>query len=555
MSIKYIDTLNNPNSSKKHAIIDLDDLCLDKRNPRFSSSTIIGTKREIQEEDILEYLVRFGKVNELAESINRNHGLYSEEWISCYKNQEHEIVVLEGNRRIAACKTLKDDSLIPQNVRDNIFIPSVDEKTLPNIVKIKAIVYESDKDAQSYIAAKHTKPEILKWESVEQCNYYYDQFIQGIQPNQIAYSVGESVRTVQDKIKQFGLFKKVFDVVNTEYPDVLIEDVNILPLVTKFFPPLISKDETIGLSLTFDKESLTYSPLPEKADIFNKILLKLGEAFFVRPKSHGIDPLIRESSDMYRISTDEIKSKIKVQNLIVQNIRIPGLYDLITEYKKCDLKICPEDDNGKEKGNGLSNNENQDNFDIVENSASPKKTNTNNTRTNAAKASPMKNLPEFFSEINYSRLSKKDYLGIVLVCEEIQKISSYNGGAAYKQFPISSAFLLRSLIEQVLSERLKQEKRYASMVKQLKNGSIRTPELGSIIEVFLKDFQNGNLSLFWNNGTLGKEFNKCFSGYGTKDQLDTIVHNPHLLQPDSNFLNSLSNQGLRYIIQEFLNYL
>ena len=307
MSVEYIEALNNPNSLKKHAIIDLEDLCLDKHNPRFSSSTIIGNKREVKETDIIEYLLRFGKVAELAESINKNYGLYDEEWISCYRNEQNEMIVLEGNRRIAACKILKDESLVSQKIRDDIFIPSVNkEKTLININRIKAIIYENEKDAQNYIAAKHTKPEVKQWETIEQCNYYYEQFSRGVQPIQMAHNVGEDVKKVREKIKQFGLFKKVFDVVKSKYPDVLIEDINILPLVTKFFPPLISKKSKIGLNLSFDEDSLTYFALPARADIFEKILLKIGEAFFVRPKLRGGDTKARNFSDEYRISTDEI---------------------------------------------------------------------------------------------------------------------------------------------------------------------------------------------------------------------------------------------------------
>lgn len=552
MSIKYIEALNEENSLKKHAIIDLDDLCLDKRNPRFSSSTIIGNKREIKETDIIEYLLRFGKVAELAESINRNYGLYDEEWISCYRNDQEKIIVLEGNRRITACKILKDESIVPQRVRDNISIPSVNrEKTLPNICKIKAIIYENEKDAQNYIAAKHTKPEVKQWETIEQCNYYYEQFANGMQPTQMAYNVGEDVKKVREKIKQFGLFKKVFDVVNYEYSDVLIEDINILPLVTKFFPPLISKKGKIGLDLSFDEESLTYSALPEKADVFNKILLKLGEAFFVRPKLRGGDIQARDSSDEYRISTDEIKSKVKVEKLVIDNVRIPGLYDLIVEYKKHDSKGCQE---SEKKEDTVQKEEKQNTLNSDKNTESKENAKIEDKKADNKKGDSEIKLPEFFSSINFAHINKRNYLGIVLVCEEIQRISSYYGGSAYKQFPIASAFLLRSLIEQILSERLKQVGRYASMVKTLRDGSSRSPELGAVIGVYLKDYQNGNMSLFWDDGNLGREFNKCFSGYGTKDQLDTIIHNPHLIQPDHNFLNSLSNQGLLIIMQGFLDH-
>ena len=113
--------------------------------------------------------------------------------------------------------------------------------------------------------------------------------------------------------------------------------------------------------------------------------------------------------------------------------------------------------------------------------------------------------------------------------------------------------MLRSLIEQVLSARLKQVGRYDQMVKIMKDNSTKSPELGAIIQVYLSDYKNGNLNLFWGDGNLGKEFNKCFSGYGTKDQLDTIIHNPHLIQPERNFLNSLANQGLKLVMQTFLD--
>lgn len=534
MAIQYIQGLDEDDSKKRHALIDLEDLYLDKRNPRFSSSTIIGNKREIKETEIIEYLLQFGNVAELAESINENNGLYDEEWISCYINDKNEIIVLEGNRRIAACKILKKPGLIPERFKYEMHIPSANEKTLHSICRIKAIVYENEVDAQGYIAAKHTKPEVKKWETIEQCNYYYEQFISGLSILQISNRVGEDVKKICEKIKWFGLFKKVFNVVKEEYPKVLIEEINILPLVTKFMPPLIAKKGKVALGLKFDGDMLTYSPDPVSEDIFEKILLKIGEAFFVRPKMKGASSLDRELDDKYRISTDEIKTKGKVEKLIIDDVRIPGLYDLILKYKN------NEKQDKKEEHNNQFNNE--------ENKEGKSNSNNNNSKTNETQKGA-----EFFSDLDYSRVNKSDQIGLFLVCEEIKKISMYNAYSAYKQFPIASSFLLRSLIEQVLSERLKQVGRYNKMVKTMKNNSTKSPELGAIIQVYLSDYTNGNLSLFWGDGNLGKEFNQCFSGYGTKDQLDTIIHNPHMIQPDQNFLNSFANQGLKLVLQGFLD--
>lgn len=531
MAIKYIDGLNGNDAKKKYAIIDLEDLCLDKANPRFSSSTLIGGEREIKEIDIIDYLLQYGNVAQLAESINENNGLYDEEWISCYINDKNEIIVLEGNRRIAACKILKDSSLVIEQTKNEIHIPSVYEKTLPNISKIKAILYDDEVDAQVYIAAKHTKPEIKKWETIEQCNYYYEQFVSGLSPLLISKRVGEDVKKICEKIRWFSLFKMVFNVVIAEHKTVKIEEINILPLVTRFLPPIIAKKGKVALGLRFNEDTLTYSADPLNQDIFNQIILKIGEAFFVRPKMKSVSSLERESSAIYRISSDEIKTKLKVEKLIMDDKRIPGLYELILKYKNNEKQDRNEDSKtGTNKGQNPGGKDNH------------------NTNTNGAQKGA-----EFFSDLDYSRVNKNTHPGIFLVCEEIKKISLYNSCSAYKQFPIASSFLIRSLIEQILSERLKQVGRYDQMVKIMKNNSTRSPELGAIIQVYLSDYKNSNLSLFWDEGNLGKGFNQCFSGHGTKDQLDTVIHNPHMIQPDQNFLNSLANQGLKLVLQGFLD--
>lgn len=537
MAIQYIQGLDEDDSKKRHAIIDLEDLYLDKRNPRFSSSTIIGNKREVKETDIIEYLLQYGNIGQLAESINDNFGLYDEEWISCYINDKHEIIVLEGNRRIAACKMLKNPDLVSEKLKYEIYVPNANEKTLSNICKVKAIVYQNEVDAQAYIAAKHTKPEIKRWETIEQCNYYYEQFVGGLSPIEISRRVGEDVKKICEKIRWFGLFKKIFYVVKEKYTDVLIEQVNILPLVTRFMPHLIAKKGKVAIDLIYDEETFSYSPDPINGDIYNDIILKIGEAFFVRPKAKGVSSLERESNDQYRISSDEIKTKIKVENLITNNIRIPGLYDLILKYKNED-KQEKEEENKKQS----PNDENKE--------GESKSSNNNNAKTNEGKRSA-----EFFSDLDYSRVNKNIQKGLFRVCEEIKRISVYNSYSAYKQFPISASFLLRSLIEQVLSERLKQVGRYDQLVTTKKDKSTKSPELGNVIKEYLSDYKNGNLNLFWGDGNLGKEFNKCFSGYGTKDQLDTIVHNPHMIQPDQNFLNSFANQGLKFVLQGFLDKL
>jgi len=63
-------------------------------------------------------------------------------------------------------------------------------------------------DAQRYIASKHTQPDVKKWTTIEQCNYYFAIF-EGKGPFRIAAEVlVKDVKKVADKIRQCILFKK-----------------------------------------------------------------------------------------------------------------------------------------------------------------------------------------------------------------------------------------------------------------------------------------------------------------------------------------------------------
>ncbi|ROR21216.1 hypothetical protein EDD66_1223 [Mobilisporobacter senegalensis] len=175
MNIQYIDQLNELLTNRRHAIVDISDLWLDEKNPRFAS-LIKGDNKTISQKDIIEYLIRYTNIEEFAERIAYYGGLYDEVSISCYFDENNRLIVLEGNRRIATCKILLDNSLIPKDLNDNIYIPPITKETREKISKVHVVIYDSSEDTQNYIASKHTKAEVEKWETFEQCNYYYTQF-------------------------------------------------------------------------------------------------------------------------------------------------------------------------------------------------------------------------------------------------------------------------------------------------------------------------------------------------------------------------------------------
>lgn len=81
-------------------LLSIDNLRLDSKNPHFSYQST----KTMNQTEIAKYLIDNHPVYELAKSIAINGYLPNEEPIVCKEGVNH--IVLEGNRRMAACKVL-----------------------------------------------------------------------------------------------------------------------------------------------------------------------------------------------------------------------------------------------------------------------------------------------------------------------------------------------------------------------------------------------------------------------------------------------------------------
>lgn len=563
MGIRYIEGLQSL-SSAKYAVVDIDDIYLDNENPRFASSPLIADKEEITQVAIINYLIQYGEVYDLAQRINDNRGLFNETIASAYINNG-KVIVLEGNRRIAACKILLDNNLVKDEFRNDRPIPGVSEDTRKNIKQINLIIYDESIDAQKYIASKHTQPDVKKWTTIEQYNYYYSQYTKGKTTKKIAEEASISnVKSVEDKIRQYTLFKDMFKLVQSKHPDIRVETTSILPVIAEFMPKLLVKGNAYSIDVETDA-SFKYTTIPSKAPLFNKILQIIGEAFFARAEAKKINELIiRPQSDVFRISTDEIKGKNKVNKLIDEDIRIPGLKDLLLEFRN-DLQECnlPIESNislanSQSEPQDKQTKVEEENLNSIEianpHGTAPKTFQSPQTRPISSNEQSEFNQKErqlsFFSDLHFQHLdpANPDNNGLIAVAKEIKEISTAYNYSAYYKFPIASVFLLRSLIEQVIKRQLKKCSTYES----IKSGK-QTPELASMINKMIKDFENGSYGNFNDDRQLGKSFLSCFKGLATKDQLDTVIHRPEECLPSKDFLDNLSKSGLKNLLQKFID--
>ena len=341
----------------------LTDIFLDVENPRFASYFERTGKTRPTQNDVMNYLLRHESIGGLATGIQAVGELHPAEAIVCCK-QNDKYIVLEGNRRVCACKALHEifskgsklwlpEELQPEFPALNQTQPE-DIELIRNTAVVNAIIYESRDFAQPYISDKHIDG-VKKWESIEKSSYFY-RFYQNQKQNDPSTSSTRIINniskiTVSNKaevkscIVKYGFFMSVYNVLRKTYqPEALTETNSYLPLVDRFMGTLVgSSDVGLALALT---ENLTYVAHSGKEGVYENILKIVGEAFLVRKAKNA-----GEENELPRINSKEIDTSAQQRKLIRDNKRIPGLLSLIKKYKE--LYIDEESTStGAESGNG-----------------------------------------------------------------------------------------------------------------------------------------------------------------------------------------------------------
>lgn len=143
--------------SWKTRLLSIENLKLDVDNPRFSYQS----KKLMNQTEIVRYLVENYGVYELAKSIATSGYFLNEEPIVCKEGDYY--VVLEGNRRVAACKLLLNPYkfLSGSRAKELSKIGSIENK-------IRCIISPTRRDADALIYNKHTGIPLQKWDKVSQ---------------------------------------------------------------------------------------------------------------------------------------------------------------------------------------------------------------------------------------------------------------------------------------------------------------------------------------------------------------------------------------------------
>jgi hypothetical protein len=173
--------------------IDPSTLALDLENPRLAQNDITG---KVNERDVIQYLAQQADLGELVQSIAANGYLDFEPLIVLKVGKKSVPTVIEGNRRVAAIKLLKDPDLARELA---LPMPELTAEVKASLKKATIIEVEDRDDARQYIGFKHINGP-HKWDSFAKAKFAADWYraekANGVTLRDIARRLGDRHDTV-----------------------------------------------------------------------------------------------------------------------------------------------------------------------------------------------------------------------------------------------------------------------------------------------------------------------------------------------------------------------
>ena len=178
------------------------ELYLDPANPRLADEELSIN----QQDEIVHWLWRNKSVNELVDSILAN-GFWEHEELFATE-EEGRLVVVEGNRRLAAVKILSDPGL-----RERLGIPLTEQPSQRVVESIRQlpVIHATRKELWGFVGFKHVNgPQA--WDSIAKAEYVFRvrrDF--GLDLAEIASAIGDRHATVARLYRGYVVLRQAQD--------------------------------------------------------------------------------------------------------------------------------------------------------------------------------------------------------------------------------------------------------------------------------------------------------------------------------------------------------
>ncbi len=147
-------------------------LHLDAKNPRLGRETMTGAPREI-----IQYLFDHDKAMEVAHSIV-TRGYFPNEPLLGIKEKD-KLVIVEGNRRLAALKALRQPDLIEGSLYHQIERLSRQVEDPDDIARVPVTLAPTRRATDRLIAGRHIGTPVLAWQAENRASFILEKIDEG----------------------------------------------------------------------------------------------------------------------------------------------------------------------------------------------------------------------------------------------------------------------------------------------------------------------------------------------------------------------------------------
>lgn len=301
----------------KTATINPDKLVFDKSNPRYTPDK--GLPHETEPE-IIQFYDQTSDLDELLQSISQSGYIGIEPMI--VMGLEDELIVLEGNRRLAAIRLLKDPKLAADC---GVTTPPMHDDKKPSLKEVTIYRVACREDARDYIGFKHINGP-HKWDSFAKAKYAMEWLEKekskknGLTLKDIANRMGDGHSTILRMINGLRTLEQarsegLFNVDNREKK----RQFSFSHLYTALTRSGIKKH--LGIQDYQNNDILPVSPVPAT----NLPALKEVMTWIYGSDSDDIKAVVRsQNPDIKKLS--EVLENPKAKAMLISNGDLQGAY-------------------------------------------------------------------------------------------------------------------------------------------------------------------------------------------------------------------------------------
>ncbi|MBW2123506.1 MAG: ParB N-terminal domain-containing protein [Deltaproteobacteria bacterium] len=165
-------------------------LHLDAKNPRLGRETTSRAPREI-----IQHLFEHDKAMEVAESIVYRGYFPNEPLLAIKENGRY--VVVEGNRRLAALKVLREPGLLEGSLQRKAERLSRQISDPKLIAKVPVTIAPTRRATDQQIAGRHIGSPVLAWQAENRASFILDKLEEGYSNDDLRNTLGFSLADIQ----------------------------------------------------------------------------------------------------------------------------------------------------------------------------------------------------------------------------------------------------------------------------------------------------------------------------------------------------------------------